>query len=64
MIKKLIKWAALAALTVLLLAGAGIFTLYKMYPPAKLKQMAQQYVAQNFNREIIFEKISSFLIHN
>ena len=58
MIKKLIKWLCITLLTVGVLVGAGIFTLYKMYPPAKLKAMAQEYVAKNFHREISFEKIS------
>ena len=39
------------------IAGA-LFTLYKMYPPEKLKKMAQEYVAKNFQREISFDDIS------
>lgn len=58
MIKKLIKFLLFAVVLGILLLGGGIFTLYKMYPPAKLKVMAQEYVAKNFQREIKFENIS------
>lgn len=51
-----------------LLAGGALFTLYKMYPPEKLKTMVQEYVAKNFQREIAFEDISftwiGFTLHN
>lgn len=58
MIKKLFKiLICLVILGMLLLAGCG-FVLYKMYPPAKLKMMAQQYVADNFQRELTFDDIS------
>ncbi|MBQ8033157.1 MAG: AsmA family protein, partial [Elusimicrobiaceae bacterium] len=58
MIKKLIKLMCICAVVVAVLAGVGIFTLYKMYPPAKLKAMAQQYVAKNYQREVRFDDIS------
>ncbi len=58
MLKKIIKFACIAALVGLVLVAGGIFTLYKMYPPAKLKQMAQEFVAKNYQREITFDKIS------
>ncbi|MBR2082157.1 MAG: AsmA family protein [Elusimicrobiaceae bacterium] len=58
MIKKLLKWLFICAAVGVLLIAAGVFTLYKTYPPAKLKTMAQAYVAQNFQREIVFEDIS------
>ncbi len=58
MIKKLIKFLLFAAIVGVLLLGVGLFTLYKMYPPAKLKTMTQEYVAKNFQREIRFDDIS------
>lgn len=58
MIKKLIKFVCIAAIVLLVLVSAGLFTLYKMYPPAKLKGMLQQYVADNFHREVTFEDLS------
>lgn len=58
MIKKLFKFLCISMLVLCVLAAAGLFALYKMYPPSKLKAMAQTYVAQNFQREIAFEDIS------
>ena len=58
MIKKLIKWFLCGALIAALAAAAGVFALYKMYPPEKLKAKVQQYVAKNWNREITFEEVS------
>ena len=58
MIKKLIKLLCIFAGVAAVLAGIGIFTLYKMYPPAKLKAMAQEYVAKNYQREVAFDDIS------
>ena len=50
------------------LAAGALFALYKMYPPQKLKAMAQQYVAKNFQREITFDQVSftwiGFTLHN
>ncbi len=68
MIKKLCKWFLICcAIGALLLAGT-VFTLHKMYPPEKLKVMAQTYMANNFHREISFDKISftwiGFTLHN
>ncbi len=48
----------LGAVILAVLAGGALFTLYKMYPPAKLKTMAQEYVAKKFQREISFDNIS------
>ncbi len=60
--KKLIKiLAALAAVFVVLVAGA-LITLKIMFPFSKLKTMAQEYVAQNYNREIDFKDVSFNLI--
>ena len=41
MIKKLAKFCFIAAVAVVLLAAGALFTLYKLYPPARLKLMAQ-----------------------
>lgn len=60
--KKLIKiMAVLAAVFVVLVAGA-LITLKIMFPFSKLKAMAQDYVAQNYNREIDFKDVSFNLI--
>lgn len=58
MIKKLFKILIYLMLLAVLLLAIGGFVLYKMYPPAKLKVMAQQYVADNFQRELTFDEIS------
>ncbi len=58
MIKKIFKFASIALAVCFVLASAGLFVLYKMYPPAKLKIMAQEYVAKNFQRQITFDDIS------
>ncbi len=58
MLKKLIKFFLFSAVAVTFLGGIGLFTLYKMYPPQKLKQMLQTYVAQNYQRELVFDDIS------
>ncbi len=58
MIKKLFKFACITLTVCFVLAAAGLFVLYKMYPPAKLKTMAQEYVAKNFQRQITFDDIS------
>ena len=68
MIKKLCKWFLICCMIGALLIAGAVFTLYKMYPPEKLKTMAQTYVANNFHREISFDKISftwiGFTLHN
>ncbi|MDR0646460.1 MAG: AsmA family protein, partial [Elusimicrobiota bacterium] len=60
--KKLFKWMfILFAIFIALIAG--IFAaLYFIYPPAKLKVIAQDYVKANFNREISFEGLSLNII--
>ena len=68
MIKKICKWILISGLVCIVLAAGAVFTLYKMYPPEKLKAMAQEYVAKNFQREIQFDSISftwiGFTLHN
>ncbi len=60
--KKLIKiLMILFALFVLLIIG-GLITLRIMFPPAKIKSMAQEYVKANFNREINYKDFSLNLI--
>ena len=58
MIKKLAKFCFIAAVAVVLLAAGALFTLYKLYPPARLKLMAQQYVSTHWQREVTFDKLS------
>ncbi len=58
MIQKILKFALCAALLVAVLAVAAFFTLKKMYPPEKLKQMTQTWVAQHWNREVRFSEVS------
>lgn len=45
-------------LVIAVLVVAAFFTLKKMYPPEKLKAMTQEWVAQQFHRELRFEDIS------
>lgn len=60
--KKLIKiLAVLIVIAVVLLGGAAV-ALKLMFPLAKLKSMAQEYVAQNYNRDIDFSAVSLNLI--
>ncbi len=58
MIKKLIKICLLLCVLLVALLAAAFFTLKKMYPPAKLKAMAQTYVSQKLQREFSFDSIS------
>ena len=58
MIQKILKFTLYAALLVAVLAVAAFFTLKKMYPPEKLKQMTQTWVAQHWNREVRFSEVS------
>lgn len=52
--KKLLKILfALTCLTVVLLIG-GFITLKLMFPPEKIRTLAQNYVKENFQREIVF----------
>ena len=68
MIKKLCKWLLICLVVFTILAVGVAFTLYKMYPPEKLKTMFQEYVTKNFQREISFDNISftwvGFTLHN
>ena len=58
MIKKLFKFLLISMAVAVIITGAGLFTLYKMYPPEKLKSMLQAYVAQNYQRELVFDNLS------
>ncbi len=60
--KKLLKWLfILAALAVVLLIAA-LFALKIIFPPEKLKSMAQSYAQQTLNREVTFDDVSFNLI--
>ena len=60
--KKLLKiLAVLAAIAAVLLIGA-LIALKIMFPPEKVKTLAQNYVRQNFHREIVFSDVSFNLI--
>lgn len=58
MIKKLIKIGLLLGVLLVVLLVVAFFTLKKMYPPTKLKAMAQTYVSQKLQREFTFDSIS------
>ncbi len=58
MIKKLIKICFVLCILLVVLLVAAFFTLKKMYPPAKLKTLAQNYVSQKLQREFTFDSIS------
>jgi AsmA protein len=60
--KKLFKWT-LILFAIFIALIAGLFAaVYFIYPPAKLKAIAQNYVKTNFNREISFEGLSLNII--
>lgn len=56
--KKLIKIAIYGAIIFAVLVAATLFTLRKMYPPERLKKIAQNKAEQYLRRQINFEKIS------
>ena len=56
--KKLLKIAAVLAAIFVVLALAVYITLRVMFPAEKLKSMAQNYVRNNFHRELTFSKVS------
>ena len=56
--KKFIKWCLTLAAVFVFFIVAGLITLKVMYPFAKLKAMGQDYVSQNYNRQIDLEDIS------
>lgn len=60
--KKVLKWGAILAgvLVVLLIAAAVTFKI--MFPPEKIKTMAQGYAKQYLGREITFDSVSFRLI--
>ena len=58
MIKKLIKLCVVCFLIGAVVVIAAFFTLKKMYPPSKLKTIAQNYVSQKLQREFSFDSIS------
>ncbi len=60
--KKLIKILLICGVTLVVLLGAGLITLKVMFPPEKLKAMAESYTKDNFHREISFDDVSFNLI--
>ncbi len=58
MIKKLIKICLCLCILLVVLLVAAFFTLKKMYPPTKLKAMAQTYVSHKLQREFTFDSVS------
>ncbi len=60
--KKFIKILAVLIVIAVVLLGVAALALKLMFPLAKLKVMAQEYVAQNYNRDIDFSAVSLNLI--
>lgn len=60
--KKLIKILVILIVIAVVLLGVAALALKLMFPLAKLKVMAQEYVAQNYNRDIDFSDVSLNLI--
>ncbi len=60
--KKLIKVLVILIVIAIVLLGGAAVALKLMFPLAKLKSMAQEYVAQNYNRDIDFSDVSLNLI--
>ena len=60
--KKLIKILAVLIVIAVVLLGGALLALKLMFPLAKLKVMAQEYVAQNYNRDVDFSDISLNII--
>ena len=60
--KKLIKILLVCGITLVVLLAAGLVTLKVMFPPEKLKAMAESYTKENFHREISFDGVSFNLI--
>ena len=58
MIKKLLKCCVVLLCIFAVSLIAAFFTLKKMYPPSKLKVMAQNYVSQKLQREFTFDSVS------
>ena len=60
--KKLLKIILVLAVLAVILLIAAVITLRIMFPPEKLKAMAQQYAQQTLNREVTFSDVSLNLI--
>lgn len=58
MIKKIFRFFTVLSLVLLVLLATAFFALKKMYPPNKLKAMAQNYVSEKLQREFTFDSIS------
>ena len=60
--KKLLKWLCILAALAVVLLIAALITLKIMFPPEKLKSMAQSYAQQTLNREVTFNDVSLNLV--
>lgn len=60
--KKLIKILSVLIVIAVVLLGGALLALKLMFPLAKLKVMAQEYVVQNYNRDVDFSDISLNII--
>lgn len=60
--KKLFKILLILIVAAVLLLIGAVITLKQMYPPQKLKLMAQNYVRENFHREVDFSSLSLNLV--
>ena len=60
--KKLLKIILVLAVLAVILLIAAVITLRIMFPPEKLKAMAQEYAQQTLHREVTFSDVSLNLI--
>lgn len=60
--KKILKIAKIVFLVLISLAAVGAGVLYLMFPPSKIKTMAQDFVRKNYSREIDYDGFSFNLI--
>ncbi len=60
--KKIIKFFKIALLSVIILMIAGFGVLYLVFPPSKVKNIAQEFVRKNYNREIDYDDLSLTLL--
>ncbi len=60
--KKLLKWIAVLAAVAVVLLIAALITLKIMFPPEKIKSLAQNYAQQTLHREVNFDGVSFNLI--
>lgn len=56
--KRILKIAKIIIIVCLILFVGGISVIYIAFPPSKIKAMTQNYVRENYKREVSFDKIS------